>query len=118
MIDLVPPFQGLNSRIKAQLLTAQATPNDGEWVDFAHISIWSIHVTDISGGDVVQIRVSNALTKPADSVDGVRFGRNIVAERSVSSAQHRFRWVKVKKEAGSSSSPNAYLFADWRVIDR
>ncbi|KKK62559.1 hypothetical protein LCGC14_3003140, partial [marine sediment metagenome] len=48
----------------------------------------------------------------------VRFGRNIVVERSVSSAQHRFRWVKVKKEAGSASSPNAYLFADWRLIDR
>ncbi len=118
MIDLIPPFQGLNSRITAQMMTDQALPNDGEWVDFAHISIWSIHVLDISGGDVVQIRVSNVLIKPANLVDGVRFGRNIVAERSVSSAQHRFRWVKVKKDAGLSSSPNAFLFADWRLFDR
>ena len=117
-IDLVPPFQGLNTRITAQMMTAQATPNDGEWVDFSRISIWSIHVTDISGTDEARIRVSNALEQPDDSVHGVPFGRIIVAERMISSAQYRFRWVKVMKVKGTASSPNAYLFADWRLFDR
>ena len=118
MIDLVPPFQGLNTRITAQMMTAQNAVNDGEWVDFAHMGIWSIHVENISGGDVVQVRTSNALTKPADSKHGTRLGRNIVAERTVSSALHRFRWVKVRKFSGTASSPDAYLFSDYRLYDR
>ncbi len=117
-IDLVPPYQGLNTRITAQMLTAQNAVNDGEWVDFSKVSTWSIHVTDISGGDVVQIRVSNVLAKPADSDDGVQLGRDVKAERTISSALHRFRWVKVKKASGTASSPNAYLFGDWRLYDR
>ena len=117
-IDLVPPFQGLNTRITAQMMTAQNAVADGEWVDFAHVSTWSIHVLNVSGGDVVQIRVSNALTKPNDSDNGVQLGRDIASERTVSSALHRFRWVKVKKASGTASSPDAYLFADWRLHDR
>ncbi len=118
MIDLVPPFQGLNTRITAQMMTAQATPNDGEWVDLAHMSIWSIHVRDISGGDEVRIRVSNVFDQPDDSEHGVPFGRIIVSERMISSAQYRFRWGKVMKVSGTASSPNAFLFADWRLFDR
>ena len=118
MIDLVPPFQGLNTRITAQMMTAQNAVNDGEWVDFAHMSTWSIQVKDVSGNDVVQIRTSNELSKPDDSVNGTQLGRDITTEKTISSALHRFRWVKVKKASGTASSPNAYLFADYRLYDR
>jgi len=118
MIDLVPPFQGLNTRITAQMMTAQNAVNDGEWVDFARISIWSIHVKDVSGGDIVQVRASNALIEPDASEHGFPVGINIKDEQGVSSSSHRFRWVKVRKFSGTASSPNAYLFADWRLFDR
>ena len=117
-IDLAPPYQGLNTRITAQMLTAQNATTDGEWVDFARISIWSIHVLNISGGDVVQIRVSNTIDEPASSDHGVQLGRDITGEKSVSSAEHRFRWVKVRKLSGTASSPNAFLFGDWRLYNR
>ena len=117
-IDLKPPFQGLTTRITAQMMTAQTAATDGEWVDFGHISIWSIHVKDISGGDVAQIRVSNTLIKPDVTDNGVQLGRDIKAERSVSSAEHRFRWVKVKKTIGGASATNAFLFGDWRLHNR
>ncbi len=117
-IDLRFPFQGLNTRIMAQMMTDQNAVTDGEWVDFAHVSVWSIHILNISGGDIVQIRVSNTIDEPASTDHGVQLGRDIQNERTVSSASHRFRWVKVRKTTGTASSPNAFLFGDWRLHDR
>lgn len=116
-IDMQFPFQGVLTRIVAQMMTAQNAINDGEWVDFAHVSDFGIHIKDISGGDIVQIRVSNTIDKPDDTENGAPLGRNITTERLVL-FPYRVRWCKVKKLSGTASSPNAYLFAEWRVANR
>ncbi len=117
-IDFSFPFQGLMTRIQAQMLTAQTVATDGEWVDFAHVNTFSIDVENLSGADVVQIRVSNRIDKPGNSFHGRQLGRDITENRVVSSSTHRFRWVKVRKETGGGSATDAWLFADWRLVNR
>ena len=117
-IDLTFPFQGLMTRIIAQMMTGQTVATDGEWVDFAHLSTWSIDIENLSGSDLVQVRVSNRLTKPDNSYHGRQLGRNITKNAFISSADHRFRWGKVRKVTGGGSTSDAFLFGDWRLAGR
>ena len=117
-IDFTFPFQGLLTRIAAQMMTAQTIATDGEWADFAHLSTWSIDIENFSGSDLVQVRVSNRLNQPNNSYHGCLFGPNITKDSFVSNANHRFRWGKVMKPTGGGSPTDAFLFGDWRLAGR
>ena len=117
-INFDSPFRGLLTRIVAQMMTAQTLATDGEWVDFAHLSTWSIDIENLSGSDLIQVRVSNRLTQPDNTFNGRQLGRNITKNAFISSSDHRFRWVKVRKVTGGGSATDAFLFGDWRLAGR
>ena len=95
-----------------QLLTAQTDSTDGTWINFRNVKTFSIHVKDFSGSDAVQIRVSCEATIPANSNHAVQLGSTITADRIVSSANNRFRWLKVRKSVGGGSATDAFLFGE------
>ena len=94
------------------LMTAQTTAANGSWVNFRNIKTFSIHIEGLSATDVVQIRVSCQASIPSNATHAVQLGSDITAERIISSANNRFRWLKVRKSAGGGSSTTATLFGE------
>ena len=109
------PATGRDPLIANQLMTAQTDATDGVWVSFFLIKTFSVHVLNLSGSDVVQIRVSCEASIPSNSAHGVQLGSNITADRIISSANNRFRWLKVRKSTGGGSATDAYLFGEYSV---
>ena len=107
------PIKGSDTLLVSQLMTAQTTATDGVWVSFRNIKTFTIHIKDFSGSDAVQIRVSCEPTGPANSAHGVKLGSTMTADRMVSSASNRFRWLKVRKTVGGGSATDAFLFAEY-----
>ena len=106
------PIKGNENLRATQLMSAQTAATDGVWTTFRNMKTFSIHVTDLSGSDAVQVRVSCETTIPSNSDHAVQLGSNITAEKIVSSASNRFLWVKIRKSVGGGSATNAYLFGE------
>ena len=111
-IVFTTPVHGL-LRIAAQMMTNQLAADDGVWVDFRQIANFNIHITGVSSPDVVQIRVSNELTIPANSAHGRPLGFDITAEYMEIQRGSLYSWVKVYKPTGTGSATDAYMLGDW-----
>ncbi len=114
-INLVTPVHGL-FRVSAQMITEQLASSDGEWMDFRQITNFNIHIIGVSTPDVVQIRVSNELTIPANSAHGQQLGFDISANFLEVQRGSLYSWVKVRKPTGTGTATNAYLLADWTPL--
>ncbi len=107
------PIKGNDTLLVNQLMTTQTDATDGVWVNFRNIKTFSIHVKGFSGTDAVQIRVSCEATKPVNGNHGVQLGSTMLADKIISSASNRFRWLKIRKSVGGGSATDAFLFAEY-----
>lgn len=83
------------------LFSGTATGN-GTWMDAGQFNApWSIVFTGTFGTDSLQVNVSNANPKPADTNHGVPFGSAVTAEGKVAITES-YKWVKVRKTAGTA----------------
>ncbi len=89
------------------LLDGVTATGDGVWVDTKRFKVSSIHVFGITTA-TVQVRGSNARTKPANNVDAIQIGANITADGIVSIA-YPLRWIKCKVSAYTSGTVSAVL---------
>lgn len=83
---------------------------DGSWLDTRACRSVSIHVTALAAGDTFVVQVSNAVTVPANTTDGVT-DQTITgdgSEKFVTMTKLPARWVKVDK-TGSTATASAYL---------
>ena len=95
------------------MMTNQLAAADGVWVDFRQIANFNLHVIGVSSPDVVHIRVSNELTKPANSAHGVQLGYDITANYLEQQRGSLYSWVKVYKPTGTGTATNAYVLGDY-----
>ncbi len=107
------PVTSRDPLIIQQLLTNQTNATDGTWINFRNVKTFSIHVLTLSATDVVQIRVSCEASIPSNATHAVQLGSDITADRIISSANNRFRWLKVRKSVGGGSATNAHLFGEY-----
>ena len=49
--------------VSVVIFTNQTAAANGGWFDISAIKDWSVHVTDITSGDVVTVSVSSAATR-------------------------------------------------------
>ena len=93
--------------MRGVLLDAVAAPDNGEWVEVEGYEKKSIHII-ISGTAVAQVRVSNAPVKPANNVDGIKYGGDYAAS-ALAEIKIPVRWIKVKVSACTVGTVNAFL---------
>ena len=106
------PITSTDAFLIRQMLTDQTTSDNGVWINVRNLKTFSIHALTFSGSDAVQIRVSCEPTIPSNSTHAVQLGSTITADRIVSSANNRFRWMKVRKSVGGGSATNVFLFGE------
>ena len=97
----------------SQLMTAQTAGTDGVWADVRDIRTFSIHILNLSGSDVVEVRVSCEASRPSNSAHSVQYGVSITSDRIVSSNDNRFRWLKIRKSTGGGSATDAFLLGSF-----
>ena len=107
------PITSSDAFIITQVMTNQTDATDGVWINFRNVKTFSIHILTFSGSDAVQVRVSCEPTIPNNNTHGVQLGSTITADRIVSSASNRFRWLKLRKTVGGGSATNAHLFGEY-----
>ena len=107
-----PPIHGL-LRVTATLMTDQTAGANGEWIDIRQIRDFNIHITGVSGGDILQIRVSGTPTIPANNTHGVPLGFDITEEYMEVQRGSLYSWLKVYKSTGGNDTTNAYFTGEW-----
>lgn len=96
-----------NAAVVSQLLTAAGAVDDGEWIDVLHYGPFSLDIV-ISATATAQIRGSNALTKPADTVHERQIDVDVTASAIVEVTMP-VRWLKVRVSAWTSGTVDAFL---------
>ena len=96
-------------RIQVTFFTNQTAAGDGDWYDVAPLSQWSVHITDMTSGDIVTISVSNAIAVPADSADFVTHS-TLSEDGIVTEAANTYRWIKVHKSDGTGGGNTDAVF--------
>lgn len=106
-----PESQG-NGALVSRLLTAVVAVDDGDWIDTLGYSPHSFEITGITIG-TVQIRGSNAPTKPANTVHGFQIGADVtVAGSQLVVNQDPIRWVKARVSAWTSGTISVDMVAE------
>lgn len=96
--------------MQAQMLTDVVAVANGEWIAMDGVRPFSVQVTGITTA-TVQVRGSNAPTKPADNTHGFQLGSNLTAD-GVVAVETPVRWVKVQVTVWTSGTLNAYLVGE------
>ncbi len=92
-----------------KLIEGSAATDDGAWVDVRGFRHFSLDVSGITTA-TVQLRGSNATTKPANNTHGRQIGADITADGLVS-AEIPVRWMKARVSAYTSGTVVAHLNA-------
>lgn len=94
------------------LLDALGATSDGQWVDFQGFSKASLEVAigAITLGNVVKLRGSNALTRPANTSHGEQIGGDITSDGIVD-VDTPVRWIKAYISTYGSGTLTVRLFA-------
>ena len=85
-----------------KLIDAVSATSDGVWIDATMLQHGSIEVT-IATTATVQLRGSNAASKPANSADGFQIGSDITASGGFA-IEHLPRFLKAKISAHTSGA--------------
>lgn len=87
---------------------ATATSN-GVWLDVRGWKSFTIHCT--GGTGTIQVRGSNAVSKPANATDDAQLGPDIALAntQSVLSVEVPIRWMKTKVSAYTGGSLSAFI---------
>jgi hypothetical protein len=92
-------------RFAVKLLDGQVASDDGVWVEvppqWSVRSFWCDITAEASGTPKCDIYVSNALTKPANSTNGVLLV-SLTPAAPYSTQIVAYRWTKAKKTAGGT----------------
>ncbi len=88
--------------VSVVIFTNQTAAGNGGWFDISAIKDWSVHVTDVTAGDIVTVSVSSAATIPGDSDDELTFD-SVSADGMMTGKDNPFRWMKVHKSDGSGA---------------
>lgn len=90
------------------LVDAATGVDDGVWVDTSEFENGSIEVT-IAATATVQIRGSNAITKPANNTHGTQIGTDITAA-GMFAIEHCSRWTKGRVTAATGATSVLSMF--------
>jgi hypothetical protein len=93
--------------VRATLLGAVGAESNGEWINLEGMTPFSIDVSGITNA-TVQIRVSNAASKPADASHGVQIGSDITVDK-INEYTIPARWIKARVSAWVSGTITAIL---------
>lgn len=93
--------------VNATLLNAVTATGDGEWMNIEGFHPLSFHVKGITTASV-QIRGSNAPTKPANASDELQLGSTVTADALVS-LDAPVKWIKAKVSAYTSGTISVYM---------
>lgn len=88
--------------VNAVLLNAAVSTSDGEWVDISGLRPITIHVSGITGAKTLQIRGSNAVTKPENTEHAIQIGSDISSD-NIYSIDQPLKWLKVRVSNYSGS---------------
>lgn len=88
-----------------ELLPSTSATTTGVWFDTTELASGSIEFI-LAGTATLQLRGSNAQTKPADAADGTQIDVDITAT-VIRSIEHCPRYLKVKVSAWSSGACTA-----------
>lgn len=91
--------------VRATLLDDVGATSNGEWINVQGIHPYSIHVSGITTA-TVQIRISNKLTKPADTDHEIQAGSNITAN-GITEYTAPVRWIKARVSAWTAGTIRA-----------
>ena len=106
------PVKNRDNMLAITIMDGVTNATDGIWVDFRVIKTFSIHIIGFAGSDAIQVRVSCEPTVLNNNTHGVQLGSTVTADRMISSASNRFRWLKIRKTVGTGASTSAHLFAE------
>lgn len=81
--------------VNAVLLDAVTATSNGEWVDISGLRPITIHVSGITGTKVLQIRGSNAVTKPENTEHAIQIGSDISSD-NIYSIDQPLKWLKMR----------------------
>ena len=96
-------------RIEVTFFTNQTAAADGGWFDVATLSQWSVHITDMTAGDIVTVSVSNAIAFPTDSDDEITHS-TLSEDGIVTEPSNTYRWIKVHKSDGTGAGNTDAIF--------
>lgn len=88
--------------LTGKLLDGVAALDDGEWVDVENYAPLSFHISGI-GTATVELRGSNAASKPANGAHEIKLGSDITAD-GIRTLTAPIRWVKARITAHSSGT--------------
>lgn len=90
------------SEVITLLSKTDETVDNGAWMDMGAYLNKVIQVLTLTAGGIVQIRVSNAPTKPLDTAHGLQLGSDIATGDITTPVvvNDRYRWMKARKSTG------------------
>ena len=101
-------------RVSAVIFTNQTAVGDGGWISIMPLKRWAVHVTDLSGTDVVTVSVSNAASIPADNTDEITHS-TISADGIVAEPDNTYKFIKIHKSTADGSPGNTDAqFVGWK----
>ncbi len=96
-------------KYQATFFTDQTAAGDGAWYGVETMSQWSVHITDMTAGDIVTISVSSAIAVPTDSDDHITHS-TLSEDGIVTEPANTYRWIKVHKSDGTGGGSTDAVF--------
>ena len=101
------------ARISAAIFSNQTAAGDGGWFEIKSLKRWSVHVTDITAGDVVTVSVSLAASQPGDSDDEITHS-SVTADGIIAEPDNTYKYIKIHKSDGSGGGNTDAVFNGWK----
>lgn len=109
LIERAPNRYSGGNIYAALMLDSVAAPNDGVWLDVRFFRNMSVELVGAFTG-TIQMRGSNASSKPEDTEHGTQIGDDITAPGFVV-VQMPVRWIKCRASALGAGAVSATLHA-------
>lgn len=83
---------------KCQLTVSATGTENGEWINIEGLGPFSIHLSGVVSGDIIQIRGSNDATRPSNATHDIQLGSNITVD-GITEYTVPIRWIKSRVSA-------------------